>query len=342
MSFTRRAAILAFAATTALTAIIPGVASAADPVKLEVGYIPILAASPLFLIDGEGWAKDAGIELKLTRFESGPHGIQALAGGKLDLLYAGVAPVLVAHSKGSAVSVIANSAVEEMVVGGRGDFAKAVGGKVTAESLAKFAADNGRKVKFGTQPIGSVPNTVLQYWLFKVLGANPEHVELVPMGIEKTQQALLAGGIDAATIREPTVQIILELDPSVQLLATGGEMFPNQPGTVIAARDEVLDKNAAAIDKLVKANIRAIEQIKADPARAAKVANEYLGKGLVAPEVLEKAYASPGSKFLADPHQVVDAVQAMMSYSKEIGAAENVPDVKKAFDFRFYDAAVKK
>ncbi len=345
-ALTRRSALMALAATTlaatSLVALAPGSARAADPVKLEVGYIPILAAAPLFILDGEGWAREAGISLKLTKFESGPHAIQAMAAGKIDAMYAGVAPVLVARAKGADISVIANSAVEEMVVAGRGQFAKALGGKATPESFAKFVADNGRKVKIGTQPPGSVPDTVLRHWLFKVVKVDPATVDIISMGIDKTQQALLAGALDAATIREPTVTVTKQMDPNVSLLATGAEMFPNQPGTVIAVRGEVIKQHGDALTKLLKAHVRAVELIAKDPARAAKVANEYLGKGLMEPATLEAAFRSPGSKFVADPHGVVPAVEAMMAYTKEIGSADGIVPVAEAFDFRFYDAAVAK
>ncbi len=341
-ALTRRSAMLALAAFTSVAALAPGAARAADPVKLEIGYIPILAAAPLFLIDGEGWAREAGIALKLTRFESGPHGIQALAAGQLDLLYAGVAPVLVARSKGVDVSVIANSAVEEMVVAGRGPFAKALAGNPTAEAFRAFTAEAGRKPKIGTQPPGSVPDTVLRHWLFKVIKVDPSDVEIVSMGIEKTQQALLAGALDAATIREPTVTVTRQMDPNVALLATGAEMFPNQPGTVVAVRGPVARDQGPALERLVKLHIRAVDAIAKDPARAAKVVNEYLGKGLLEPATLEAAFRSPGSKFVADPHSVVPAVERMMAYTKEIGSAQEAIPVSEAFDFRFYDAAVGK
>ncbi len=341
-SLTRRAAVLAMAAFASVAALPSGAARAADPVKLEIGYIPILAASPLFIIDGQGWAKDAGITLKLTRFESGPHAIQAMAAGQIDLLYAGVAPVLVARTKGVDVAVIANSAVEEMVVAGRGPFAKALGANPTPETFKKFFADTGRKPKIGTQPPGSVPDTVLKHWLFKVVKVDPADVELVSMGIEKTQQALLAGALDAATIREPTVTVTQQMDPNVTLLATGAQMFPDQPGTVMSARAEVLKKYPEAINALVKAHLRAVDLINKDPAQASKIVNNYLGKGLMEPATLEAAFRGPGSKFVANPHGVVPAVEKMMTFAKEIGSADGVIPVAEAFDFRFYDAAVAK
>lgn len=341
-SLSRRAALLSLAAFASAAALAPGTVRAADPVKLEIGYIPILAAAPLFIVDAEGWAKEAGIALKLTRFESGPHAIQAMSAGQIDLLYAGVAPALVARSKGADITVIANSAVEEMVVAGRGAFAKAVGETPTADSFKKFAADAGRKIKIGTQPPGSVPDTVLRHWLFKVVKVDPADVDLVSMGIEKTQQALLAGALDAATIREPTVTITRQMDPNVVLLANGAQMFPDQPGTAVTARGAVLRDNAAAVQALIKAHIRAVDLIGKDPKRAARLVNEYLGKGLIEPETLEAALRGPAAKFVADPHSVVPAVEKMMAYAKEIGVAEGTVPVAEAFDFRFYDAAVGK
>lgn len=337
MSMKTRLAALVVAAAALATP-----ARAADPVKLEVGYIPILAAAPLFVMQGEGWSKQDGIELKLTRFESGPAAIQALAAGQIDVMYAGVAPVIVARSKGVDVSVIANSAVEENAMVGRGTLAKLTKDKPPAEAFKAFAEANGRKVKVGTQPPGSVPDTITKHWLFKVAKIDPAHVEIVPMGIEKTQQALLAGALDAAAIREPTITIVRKADPAIALLALGGETFPNQPGTVVAARGEVLRKHEEAMKRFVALHVRAVDLVNKDAKRAAALSNEHLGKGLVEPEVLEEALKSPATKITADPHAIVAPVKAMQAYQVEIGTAEpSTAPVEDAFDFRFYDAAKK-
>lgn len=132
-----------------------------------------------------------------------------------------------------------------------------------------------------------------------------------------------------------------QMDPNVVLLATGAQMFPDQPGTVVSARAEVLKKNPDAIKALVKAHIRAVDLIAKDPAGSAKIVNNYLGKGLMEPATLEAAFKGPGSKFVADPHKVVPAVEQMMAYTKEIGSASETVPVAEAFDFSFYDAAVK-
>src|ERR1041385_3066330 len=84
--------------------------------KLTIGFIPVLGSAQLFVIDGEGWAKQADIELAITRFDSGPAMIQALASGKLDLYLAGIGPIMVARGQGIDVRVVAAAAIEELAV----------------------------------------------------------------------------------------------------------------------------------------------------------------------------------------------------------------------------------
>lgn len=314
----------------------------ADPVKVEVGYIPILAATPLLVIEQEGWAKQEGIDLKLTRFEAGPAAIQALAAGRIDVMYAGVAPVLVARSSGAEVSVIANSAVEELALVGRGELAQSAKGKSAKEAIESLAATKGRKVKIGTQPAGSVPDTVLRYWLQVVAKIGPDKVDVLPMGIEKTQQALMAGAIDAAMIREPTITIVGDRDPQSVILAAGSEMFPNQPGTVVAARRAFLRDHADAAAKLVKLHVKAVDLIAKDKSRAARAAQEYIGKGLIDLTTTERALSSPSSKFVADPHVIVAPCDRLQAFQKDLGTVNSTVPVAEAFDFAFYDAAVGK
>jgi NitT/TauT family transport system substrate-binding protein len=314
-------------------------AAGAEPVKVQIGYIPILAASPLLIIDAEHWAQAEGLDLKLVRFDSGPAAIQALAAGKIDVMYGGVAAVVMARASGVPVSVIANSAVEELAVVARGPLAQLARGRSAKDAVDAFVAEKGRKVKIATQPAGSVPDTILKHWLQKMAQIDPAKVEILGMGIDKTEQALLAGAVDAATIREPAITIVRSRDPQAAVLAAGSEMFPDQPGTVVAARSAFLKHHAEAATKLVALHLRADRIIAEDKARASAAAQEYLGKGLIEPAITEKAMASPSSKFLADPHAVVGAVDRLQSFEKELGVVSETVPMSAVFDFTFYDAA---
>ena len=312
-------------------------ASAASAETVTVGYIPIAGAGQLFVINGEGWAKEAGIELKLTQFESGPAMISALASGTLDVYYGGIGPLMVASARGVPVKVVATSAYEEMTFVARGPLAEA--NAKDAAGFKAFFEKNGRKAKLGIQPPGSVPHTTLMYWLQEVIKADPAHYEVAPMGIEATQQALLAGAIDGATIREPTLTLVTEKAPDAKLLAVGRDMFPNQPGTMVGFHGNFTQRAPEAAKKLVALQVRATEMLKNDPKKAAVHVHAQLGKGLTPLETIEKALVSPASKFEADPNVVKAASGTMQDFQVKTGVLKEEAKLDVLFDDSFYRAA---
>ena len=127
-------------------------------------------ASPVIVLDKEGWAKQAGLELNFITFESGPNMIQALASGTLDVYVAGVAPLAVARAKGVDVKVVTATAVEEIVMVAGPEArqllqARRVG---AARRWRRSQGNEGKAARLATQPAGSVPNTTLQHWLWEV------------------------------------------------------------------------------------------------------------------------------------------------------------------------------
>lgn len=162
---TRRAALLTAAAAGATR---PGPARAAT--TISVAYIPILAMAQLFIIAGEGWLKSEGIELQLTRFSSGPAMVQALVSGGYDVAYIGIGPAMVARGSGLPLKIVAANGIDGGSLIGRGTFAEIFkAAHSPAEAFASFRQREGRPVRIATLPKGSVPETVLQYWLGRVL-----------------------------------------------------------------------------------------------------------------------------------------------------------------------------
>jgi NitT/TauT family transport system substrate-binding protein len=303
----------------------------------------VLGVAPIFVVDKEGWAKEAGFDLKFTTFESGPNMIQALASGTLDVYVAGVAPLGVARSKGIDIRVVTSTAVEEMTVAAGAKLAPSFKpGVAPAQALKDFRAATGKPARLATQPPGSVPHTTLVHWLTQVIKADKADYEIVPMGIDATQQALLTGAVDGATIREPTDTIVQQRDPRIKLVALGGEMFPNQPGTVVAFSGAFLTKNQAGVQKLVDALVKADKLIKADPKRVAPFVEAALGKGLIDAATIEKALTSPASKFTADPRVIMEATAKMQSFQVSIGTLEKDVPLDGLFDTSFYEKATAK
>jgi NitT/TauT family transport system substrate-binding protein len=152
--------------TTAFAAgLLASATSALAQQPLRVGYIPVMGVAQIFVADGEGWTKQAGIPLAMSAFESGPNMIQALSSGSLDVYVAGLAPLLVARSKGIDVRVVAATVVEEMGFAAGASLAPFFDGRTPAHAFKAFREKNGRPAKLATQPIGSGPTSRSSKWV---------------------------------------------------------------------------------------------------------------------------------------------------------------------------------
>ena len=300
---------------------------------LTIGYIPVVGSAQLFVIDGEGWAKADGIDLKLTRFDSGPAMLQALASGQLDLYLGGIGPVMVARGQGIDVRVDAAAAIDELAVVVRGPFADAISkGPDLASAVTAFSQAQHRKPKLSTQPPGSVPDTVLRYWLDVGSHLSFSDLDILSMGIDATQQAFLSGAVDGAIVREPTLTLLRDRDSRVTIVAAGGQLFPNQPGSVLAVYKGNDPAKRDAVDRLIKLHIRATELLNKDPKSAAPFVTKALGAGIVPVSVMERALVSPISHFIADPAVIVEASQKMEDYQLKLGVISKVVPVDQVFD----------
>ncbi|WP_287124412.1 ABC transporter substrate-binding protein [Chromohalobacter sp.] len=326
----------------ALTALLPSTALAQndETTTLEVGYMPILPVAQLFVMEGAGWTDEAGLDLELTRFSSGPAMVQALASGKLDVMNFGIGPAMVARANGVPIKVLAASIQEQIGLIARGELANAFEGNDPAAAIAQFTETQGRKPKIATFPNGSVPYTVLRYWLEEQVGLDADAVDIVTMGASRVQQSLLAGAVDAASTLEPILSVVQQRDPDARVVARGNDMLPHQPGAVLAVREAVLEKHPEAIQALVAQHVRATEMLENDPAQAAPYVREFVGKRLIDEETVTAALSSPSSNYLADPHMIIDATRTMADFQRRIGTLKKPVDVDALFDTSVYDAVM--
>jgi NitT/TauT family transport system substrate-binding protein len=319
-----------------------GAARAQAPVAARIGYIPIIGTAPLFVAHGEGWLKEAGIAPTFTVFESGPNMIQAFASGTIDFYLAGIAPLAVARSRGVDVRVVAATAIAENVFVAAPALAKFfTPGTAAAAAFRAHRAATGKPARLATQPAGSVPNTTLQYWLWEVAKAEKADVEIVPMGIDATQQAVLAGAVEGAIVREPALTIVQSRNPGIRLIAGGQELFPGQPGTVLAGSGAFVDKNPDAVQKIVDSLVRAAALIATNPDKAAPHVGAALGKGIVDPALIRQALTSPAASFEIDPRKIIEPSRAMQAYQVKLGSLDKELPFDGLFSTQFYEKAAK-
>ena len=243
-SFTRRRALLALSAPLIAA---PAVVRA-ETVPVKVGFVPVIGAASLFVLDQAGWAREGGLALTTTKFDSGPAAIQAFASGTFDILAIGVAPVAVARAKGLDASVIAGAGLGGSAFVANAELAARFGaaGRAPAQALAAFRKETGRRARIATLPPGGVPTVVLNHWFFELNKVDRDDVEIVSIGIEAAQQAMLAGAVDGATLLEPSVTIVQARNPKLRMVATALEMFPGIPGVVLAVSRRFLAQQRGA------------------------------------------------------------------------------------------------
>jgi NitT/TauT family transport system substrate-binding protein len=301
---------------------------------IRAGYIPVIGSAAAFVIDGLGWDKENGFDLQLQKFDSGPNMAHAFAFGALDAYIAGIAPVIIAKSQGLDLTVVAALAIDELVVTAGPQLA-ALPGKPAA-AIAALSKKLGRPVRFGVQPSGSVPQTMLLYWLQERAKVDMAHVALVPMGIEATQHALAAYEVDAAIIREPALTIVRERDPQIRPLAYGGEIMANQPGNVAGLSGSFIAKYPDVARRFVGLLERATHLLQNDPKAAAAAADIALGRGLIPLPLLEKAVRSKAAHFVSDPQIIAPQVMILQDFQIKQGLLKEPVPLQELFDFSIY------
>jgi NitT/TauT family transport system substrate-binding protein len=323
----------------ALLAVVPTAKVQAET-TLEMAYMPIVPCSQLFVMEGMGWTKDAGLNLELTRFPNGPAIVQAIASGKMDMMCFGIGPAMVTRGKGIELKVVAAGIVEQIAVIAQGELVEYFEKYSGAEALRQFAKDKGRKPKIASFPKGSVPDTVTRHWLLEMLKMELDEVELIGMGAAGVQQALLTRSVDAAGILEPILTIVESKLDDAKVVARAAEMMPNQPGSTIAVREKVLAEHRDAIIKFVELHVRATELLLNEPEKAAPFVNEFVSKGLVETDIILKALKSPSSNFRADPESILESTQYMHDFQKSKEIRTDVA-VDGLFDLSVYKDAIK-
>ncbi|MES1937253.1 ABC transporter substrate-binding protein [Salinisphaera hydrothermalis] len=311
-------------------------------VKAQIGYMPILPDAQLFVNLEDGGIAKAGIDPDLVSFQNGPAMVQALASGQLDIAYFGIGPTMVARSKGANIRVVASNIIQQISVVALGDLAPYFENGDPATAFARFRKETGHKAKISTFPVGSVPQTVFAYWLKNKLHADPSDVDVIYQGTSQVQQSLLTGAVDGAAILEPVVSIVEKREPKARVVASGAQMFDNQPGAVVAVRESFLKAHPKVVARLVAAHIEATKALQAGKASAIDAVAKHVGGGRLPRDIVATAVDHSKSNFVANPHRIIDSTKRMYQFQRDEGTLKAKLDIDALFDTSFYDQATDK
>ena len=313
--------------------------------SLEIGYMPIIPVSQAFiLLEGNTLAKARVTDPALIKFQNGPAIVQALLAGQLDVAYLGIGPAMVARAKGADIKVVAANIVEQISLVALGELASYFASGDAAPAFARFKADTGRKPVISTFPQGSVPETVLQFWLRKQLGLSAQdiadNIDIIYQGAAQVQQSLMTAAVDGAAILEPIVSIVLDRNSEAQVIVSGSGMFPNQPGAVLVVRESLIAERPELVKALVNAHIESTKQLRETPSNVAVAVGKYVGGGRLPAAIVLEALERSKNQFQADPNSIIDGTRTMRDFQTELGLNVEV-DLDSLFDTSFYDELIQ-
>jgi NitT/TauT family transport system substrate-binding protein len=252
---------------------------------------------------------------------------------------------MVARAKGADIKVVASNIVEQISMVALGSLSPYFDNGDAKTAFARFNADKGRKAVISTFPRGSVPETVLQYWLQNQLGMSSDdikqNIDIIYQGAAQVQQSLMTEAVDGAAILEPVVSIIRDKKTGAKVVASGSGMFPHQPGAVLVVRESLINEHPELVKALVKAHIAATDQLRNDPEKAVKSVGKYVGGGRLPTIIVLNALKNSRDQFEANPNAIIDGTRTMHDFQASQGTLKVSVDLDALFDVRFYNDLVK-
>jgi NitT/TauT family transport system substrate-binding protein len=278
-------------------------AAAGSPVTVRLGFLSNITHASALVAQKEGFFTQAlggAGTLQATAFSSGTQETTAILAGQLDAAYVGPNPAINAWQKsnGTAIKIISGAATGGASV-------------VVKEGITSAAQLKGQTL--ATPSLGNTQDVALRYWL-KQNGLATTSTGGGDAFIKPTTPN------SAAVLEFKSGQIAGGSEPApydVEMVNDGGTVLLSEPGvtTLLVVTQSFLSAHSTIVADLLKAQIKANDFIKSNPAAAQTDANaelaSYTGKPLKASIV---AAAFKEITFTNDPDAAslkTDATQAV-------------------------------
>lgn len=239
----------------------PPPAPSIEKLNLALGTLP--QSGLIHIAAAKGFFAGEGLEVTLVPVSDGKAGIDLVLAGKADIAMAAEVPFVLAVMKGGALSIAANMLDNP---DGHAVIARRDRGIAAAADLA------GKKlgISFGTSG---------EYFLWAFLIRNklaPDSVTLVDLPPGQLAPALAQGTIDAAATWQPHA-----LDAQAALGKNAVTFAPSDVYTqlnVLVARSDFLKQRRSAIEKLLRALLKAEQLTHAQPAESLALVAAWLAR----------------------------------------------------------------
>lgn len=328
---------VATASSSAASGTAPESTELADsgPVTLRLGYFANLThAVPLAGLNNGIFQQELGPNVTIDEktFNAGPDVITAMFAGDLDASYIGQSPAVNGYvqSGGADVRIVSGAAS-----GGAALVVKA--------DITKPSDLHGKRI--ASPQLGNTQDIALRNWLKQnnvPAQENGGDVSVIPTANADALTAFRAGQLDGAWAPEPwATRLVQESDGHV--LVDEKTLWPNGQfaTTVLIVRTDFLNKHPDIVERLISANVKTIQWIRANPDEAKTLVNQQIqaitSKAL-AQKVIDTAFANV--EFTYDP--IASSVRTAARQAYDLGLLKDSPDLANLFDLSILNRVLAK
>lgn len=219
-----------------------------------------LAAIPSYVADGKGFFKAEGVDVKLTIFSSGRQALDSVVSYSAELFSTSEVPPMHASLQGQPVQWVATICDHREV-------------KITVNSTRIYFPEQleGKKV-------ATLPGTNSDFYMYKFFdywGINAKKVKIVSMTPPNMVTAFVAGEVDAYAAWEPhNYYGYSKADFASATWPTDPNLYTGYQSIIMMKK--TVNENQEAIQKMIRAWIKAAKFCNENPEEAQKIAAKYL------------------------------------------------------------------
>lgn len=237
------------------------------PGTIKVGHLVALDMAPLFIAKEAGFFKDEGLDVETIFFSNPGDNNAALAGGSVQLTINPFTLAYLGANSGVPMKIVANA-------GGNGIMQVVIQGKLGVNSIddlvAWVKAHPGQKLKVGTLR-GDTLDMIL-FKAFKDKGLSYDNFEMVWFDdLLAMVQTFKTGDIDVLSHIQPYTTD-LQVNFGAKFLTDNATVWGvGTPNTTLIVLDSFQKQFPETVKRFLRAENKALDLIKNDPARAVKI-----------------------------------------------------------------------
>jgi len=247
------------------TLILPLAATAQT--KVRVGLLPFSEALPVVIADHEGFFKAEGLEVEITKFQSGALAVPVLQSGHIDIAMSNTVATLQAIAQGLDAVVLAPAAV---VRSAPPDTTTAI--VVRKGAIKSFKDLEGKRIAVNVINSTAWLHTVA---VLELHGVDHTKVRFAEVPFPQMNDPLLNGQLDATTQVEPFRSALMATGKAEIISWPYIETAPNTDITQFLALTSWVEKNPDAAVKFARAVIKGAQFAKSNDAATREINVAY-------------------------------------------------------------------